>query len=78
VSPKLAEQPGEASDEGLGRLVEVLPVRIGGQHGEVGQRANRVPVADAVRPVGQREQADRVLRTARCDVDEHLTEEFHD
>ena len=31
-----------------------------------------------MRPFGEREQADRVLRTAPCDVREHLTEEFHD
>ena len=74
----LCEQPGETADERSRRLGEVLPVRVGRKHREIRERGDRVPVADTVWPVGQRQQADRVLATAGGDVRRHLAEEIDD
>ena len=74
----LGEQRGEATDERLRGLVEVLPVRIRCEDVEAGQRGDRVPVTHPVWPFDEREEADRVLATAPRDVRRHLAQEVDD
>ena len=75
---RFREQLGEAADEFLRRLVEVLPVRIRCEHGETGERADGVPVAHPVRALRERQQADGVLAPAHRHMRGHLAEEIHD
>ena len=71
----LAQQPREATDELLGRAAPVLPVRIGDERGQAGQRRDLVPIGEALRALGRGQEADRIRAVARGDVREHLAQE---
>ena len=71
----LCEESREAPDERPGRLAPMLPVRIGRKGRQPGKRGDRVPVGDAVRPIGRRQEADRVRTAVRGDVGDHLAQE---
>ena len=74
----LAQEPCEPAHERLGRTVPVLPVRIGDERGQAGQRGDLVPVGESLRALGRGEQADRVRAVALGDVGEHLAQEADD
>ena len=63
------QELGVARDERDGRLVEAVPVRVGCEDVESGQRGDRVPVA------GDGEEADRVAAAAVPDMGDHLAQE---
>ncbi len=69
------QQTGEPVDEGAGRLAEDLPVGIGGEGVEAGERRDRVPVGDALGAVEERQQADRAPPAPRRDVRDETGEE---
>ena len=75
---RLTQKTGEAADEGACRLVPVLPVRIRRQGRKVGEGGDFVPVGEALRALGRRQQADRVRAALRRDMVGDFAQEIDD
>src|SRR2546430_12780143 len=75
---RLVQQRRKAAHERTGRLIPVLPVRIGREGGEAGEGSDAVPVRDALRALGRGQEADRVGPAAFRNVCEDLAQEVGD